>query len=114
MKRSVTIIFIFIAIAAFPQKLTISSKQCPTLFCRLSEGNRTMLLVDTGRTVIPYSLGEIEKFPFARFSKIQTRNRHDTIEAAATINGTHIVASSKPYAAARYATAPSGFTLPNG
>ncbi|HHT30334.1 MULTISPECIES: DUF3256 family protein [Petrimonas] len=94
MKRSVTIIFIFIAIAAFPQKIDDIFKTMPnSLLPGLSEGNRTMLLVDTGRTVIPYSLGEIEKLlHLPDFLKIQTSEIGTTqLKLLPLINGTHIV-----------------------
>lgn len=94
MKKIVTVLFIFIATSAFPQKIDDVFKTMPnSILPGLSDGNRTMLLVDTGKTVIPYSLGEIEKLAYAPdFLKIKTSGIGSTqLKLLPLINDTQII-----------------------
>lgn len=94
MKKIVTVLFIFIAASAFPQKIDDVFKTMPnSILPGLSDGNRTMLLVDTGKTVIPYSLGEIEKLAYAPdFLKIKTSGIGSTqLKLLPLINDTQII-----------------------
>ena len=60
MKKIFIAFFIFISTLAFSQKIDDVFKTMPNnIVPGLSDGNRTMLLVDTGKTIIPYPLGEI-------------------------------------------------------
>ena len=94
MKKIVTVLFIFIVTSAFPQKIDDVFKTMPnSILPGLSDGNRTMLLVDTGKTVIPYSLGEIEKLAYAPdFLKIKTSGIGSTqLKLLPLINDTQII-----------------------
>ncbi len=94
MKKIATLLFIFIATSAFPQKIDDVFKTMPnSILPGLSEGTRTMLLVDTGKTVIPYSLGEIRKLAHSPdFLKIRTSGIGTTqLKLLPLINGTYIV-----------------------
>lgn len=62
MKKLLVATFLFISVIACSQTIGDVFKTMPSrLLPGISEGNKTMLLVDTGRTVIPYELGQFEK-----------------------------------------------------
>lgn len=60
--RSILLLILFIAPMAQGQTVGDLFKSMPTeLIPGLSEGDKTMLLVDTGQTTVPYMLGEVKK-----------------------------------------------------
>ena len=62
MKKALVYIFLFISVTLSAQNIGDIFKQMPTnMLPGFTEANKTMLLVDTGKTVVPYALGEIEK-----------------------------------------------------
>ena len=94
MKKILITSFILISVVAFPQKIDNFFKTMPNFILPgLSESNKTMLLVDTGKTVIPYPLGEIEKLAYSpSFLKIKTSETGTTqIKLLPLINNTHII-----------------------
>lgn len=87
-------LLIFISTSAFSQKIDDVFKTMPnSILPGLSEGNRTMFLVDTGKTVIPYPLGEIEKLAYSpNFLKMKTSEIGTTqIKLLPLINDTQII-----------------------
>jgi len=94
MKKIFIAFFIFISTLAFSQKIDDVFKTMPNnIVPGLSDGNRTMLLVDTGKTIIPYPLGEIEKLAYSPdFLKIKTSEIGTTqIKLLPLINDTQII-----------------------
>lgn len=94
MKKIVTVLFIFIAVSAFPQKIDDVFKTMPNaILPGLSVSNRTMLLLDTGKTVIPYSLGKMEKLAYSSdFLKIKTSEIGTTqLKLLPLIDDTYII-----------------------
>jgi len=94
MKKIFIAFFIFISTLAFSQKIDDVFKTMPNnIVPGLSDGNRTMLLVDTGKTIIPYPLGEIEKLAYSPdFLKIKTSEIGTTqIKLLPLINDTQIM-----------------------
>lgn len=62
MKKIITALFILVSISAFSQKINEVFKTMPNhILLGLSEGNRTMMLVDTGKVIIPSEMGNFEK-----------------------------------------------------
>ena len=60
--RSILLLFLCICAGAISQTIGDVFKSMPTeLLPGLSDGNRTMLVVDTAQTAVPYPLGEIKK-----------------------------------------------------
>lgn len=62
MKQYILFFFLFFYLSGYGQ--TISSlfqSMPPDILPGVSEGNKTMLLVDTGKTTVPYVFGEISK-----------------------------------------------------
>ena len=94
MKKIIIAFFIFISTSVFSQKIDDVFKTMPnSVLPGLSESNRTMFLVDTGKTVIPYSLGKIEKLAYTPdFLKIKTSDIGTTqIKLLPLINDTKII-----------------------
>ncbi|MDO5664545.1 MAG: DUF3256 family protein [Bacteroidia bacterium] len=94
MKKRLFILLILVSTSAFSQKIDDVFKTMPnSILPGLSEGNRTMLLVDTGKTVIPYTFGEIEKLTYSPdFLKIKTSEIGTTqIKLLPLINDTQII-----------------------
>ena len=62
MKQFILLFLLMISSAVFSQTVGDLFKSMPAeLLPGVSEGNKTMLLVDTGKTAVPYPLGEIQK-----------------------------------------------------
>jgi hypothetical protein len=56
------LLLLMISSIAFAQNAGSLFKSMPSeLLPGVTEGNKTMLLVDSGKTVVPYTLGEIQK-----------------------------------------------------
>lgn len=74
MKKLFILLFTVIAMTGYGQTIADVFKTMPIgLLPGFSENNKVMLLVDTGKTVIPYALGEIEKLQYNRdYLKIKT------------------------------------------
>ena len=93
--RKITLsLFILISLSVFSQKIDDVFKTMPhTILPGLSESSRTMLLVDTGKTTIPYALGEMEKLAYtADFLKIKTSDIGTVqIKLLPLINNTQII-----------------------
>jgi hypothetical protein len=72
----VILFFLFLTSIAQAQQVGDLFKTMPTtLLPGLSDGNKTMLLVDTGRTTIPYAFGEITKEAYSTdYLKLKTSN----------------------------------------
>ncbi len=94
MKKLFFFLFVFVSVSVFPQKIDDVFKTMPNnILPGLTKGNRTMLLVDTGKTVIPYPLGNIEKLVHSvDFLKIKTSDAGTTqIKLLPLINNTQII-----------------------
>lgn len=94
MKKIFFFLFLFVSASVFSQKIDDVFKTMPNnIFPGLSDGNRTMLLVDTGKTVITYPLGNIEKLAHSvDFLKIKTSDAGTTqIKLLPLINNTQII-----------------------
>ncbi|WP_298653497.1 DUF3256 family protein [uncultured Proteiniphilum sp.] len=62
MRIFIGILFLLISLLAEGQNIGDLFKSMPSeLLPGVSEGNKTMLLVDSGETTVPYALGEIKK-----------------------------------------------------
>jgi hypothetical protein len=62
MRKSIFFFFLFFSTFTHAQTVGDLFKSMPAeLLPGVSEGNKTMLLVDTGKTAVPYPLGEIQK-----------------------------------------------------
>ncbi len=62
MRKILLFLSIFVISVSYGQNIGDLFKSMPTvLLPGISEGNKTMLLVNTGKTTIPYTLGEISK-----------------------------------------------------
>lgn len=62
MWKSIFFFFLFFSTITYAQTVGDLFKSIPVeLLPGVSEGNKTMLLVDTGKTTVPYPLGEIQK-----------------------------------------------------
>lgn len=96
MKRYITLLFIgFITLSTSGQTMDVVFKSIPDKFLpAFSEANKTMLLVDSSLSVIPYPLGEIERLDYSdtflslRTSKVGTMQ----IKLLSLVNNTKIVA----------------------
>lgn len=71
-----TLLFLFLSVSLLTQAQNIGElfKKMPAeLFPGVSEANKTMLLVDSGITSVPYALGEIKKLEQSHnYLKLQT------------------------------------------
>ena len=74
MKKITIPVFLLISIVVNAQTIDEVFKSMPAdLLPGISEGNRTMLLVDSNTTTVPYSFGEIKKLEVSDdYLKIQT------------------------------------------
>ena len=74
MRHFIWIIFLLLSLPTKAQTMGELFKTMPTdLLPGISEGNKTMLLVDSGQTAVPYALGEIRKLAQkADYLKIKT------------------------------------------
>lgn len=62
MQQSILFFFLLFSTLTHAQNVSDLFKSMPSnLLPGVSEGNKTMLLVDTGMTAVPYAFGEIEK-----------------------------------------------------
>ena len=62
MQRSILFLFLFFSMFGYGQTVGDLFRSMPSgLLPGVSEDNKTMLLVDTGQTVVPYAMGEIQK-----------------------------------------------------
>ena len=62
MQRNILFLFLFLSMSSYGQTIGDLFKTMPSLLLPgVSENNKTMLLLDTGTTVIPYTMGEIQK-----------------------------------------------------
>jgi len=62
MRQSILFFFLFLSILTQAQQAGDFFKSMPSeLLPGVSEGNKTMLMVNRSKTTVPYSLGEIEK-----------------------------------------------------
>jgi|AGTN01.1.fsa_nt_gi Protein of unknown function (DUF3256). len=62
MKKILLLAFLLMSVVIYGQTINDVFKSIPSnLLPGVSEGNKTMLLVDTGKTTVPYALGEIKK-----------------------------------------------------
>jgi len=87
-------LFVVFSFCSFGQKVADVFKTMPdSLLPCLSEDNKIMMLVDTGRTVIPYQLGEFEKLNHTdSYLNIRTSEAGTTqIKVLPLINNTKIV-----------------------
>lgn len=74
MKKLFIYIFLSLSITAQAQSISDVFKQMPAdMLPGFTDANKTMLLVDTGTTVVPYALGEMEKeFQTSDYLKLKT------------------------------------------
>ncbi len=74
MQRNILFLFIFFSMFGYGQTIgDLFRSMPPGLLPGVSEDNKTMLLVDTGTTVVPYAMGEIQKIRQSKdFLKIRT------------------------------------------
>ncbi|MDO5523012.1 MAG: DUF3256 family protein [Bacteroidia bacterium] len=94
MKKTLLLLLIFVSASAFSQKIDDVFKSMPNhIVPGLTDGNRTMFLVDTGQTAIPYPLGEIQKLAYSPdFLKIRTSEIGFTqIKLLPLVNNTQII-----------------------
>lgn len=70
----VILFFLFLSTFAHAQQVgDLFKRMPPSLLPGLSEGNKTMLLVDSGKTTVPYPLGEITKEAYSNdYLKLKT------------------------------------------
>lgn len=62
MQRNILFLFIFFTMYGYGQTIGDLFRSMPSgLLPGVSEDNKTMLLVDTGKTVVPYAMGEVHK-----------------------------------------------------
>ncbi len=62
MKQYILLFFIFISLTGYSQTIGSLFQSMPAdILPGVSEDNKTMLLVDTGKTTVPYTFGEISK-----------------------------------------------------
>jgi len=62
MQRNILFLFIFFSMFGYGQTIGDLFRSMPSgLLPGVSEDNKTMLLVDTGTTVVPYAMGEVHK-----------------------------------------------------
>jgi hypothetical protein len=62
MQRNILFLFLFLSMCSYGQTIGDLFRTMPSLLLPgVSENNKTMLLLDTGTTVIPYTMGEIQK-----------------------------------------------------
>ncbi|MBF6629328.1 MAG: DUF3256 family protein [Proteiniphilum sp.] len=62
MQRNILFIFLFLSLCSYGQTIGDLFRSMPSgLLPGVSENNKTMLLVDTGKTVVPYAMGEVQK-----------------------------------------------------
>ena len=98
MKHYIILLFSCIAFMGFGQKIDDVFKTMPDeLLPAFSEANKTMLLVDTSLSVIPYALGEIEKLEYSEtFLSIRTSEVGTMqIKLLPLMNNTQIIALIK-------------------
>ena len=98
MKQYILLLFSCIAFMGYGQKIDDVFRTMPDeLLPAFSEANKTMLLVDTSLSVIPYALGEIEKLEYSdtflsiRTSEVGTMQ----IKLLPLMNNTQIIALIK-------------------
>lgn len=99
MKRYISLFLIsYISFLSYGQTIDDVFKKMPNTFLPgFSEANKTMLLVDSSLSVIPYALGEIEKLEYSdtflwlRTSKVGTMQ----IKILPLVNNTQIIALIK-------------------
>ncbi len=98
MKHYILLFFSCIAFLSYGQKIDEVFKTMPDEFLpAFSEANKTMLLVDSSLSVIPYPLGEIEKLAFndtflsLKTSEVGTMQ----IKLLTLVNNTRIIALIK-------------------
>lgn len=62
MQRNILFFFLFLSLYSYGQTIGDLFRSMPSgLLPGVSENNKTMLLVDTGKTVVPYAMGEVQK-----------------------------------------------------
>lgn len=74
MKKLLVYIFLLLSVTAYSQSIGNIFKRMPAdMLPGFTDANKTMLLVDTGKTVVPYALGEIVKdFQTDDYLKLKT------------------------------------------
>lgn len=74
MRNFIRLSFLFVSLLANGQNIGDLFKSMPSsLLPGVSEGTKTMLLVDSGETTVPYALGEIRKYGQSNdYLKIET------------------------------------------
>ena len=98
MKQYILLLFSCITIFSYGQKIDEVFKTMPDEFLpAFTEADKTMLLVDSNLSVIPYALGEIEKLAYNEtFLSIKTSEVGTMqIKLLPLVNNTHIVAMIK-------------------
>lgn len=80
MRNFIWIFFLSVSLLAEGQNIGDLFKSMPSeLLPGVSEGNKTMLLVDSGKTTVPYALGEIKKLEQSSdYLKIKTSDAGTT------------------------------------
>ncbi|SFK95719.1 DUF3256 family protein [Proteiniphilum acetatigenes] len=80
MRNFIWIFFLSVSLVAEGQNIGDLFKSMPSeLLPGVSEGNKTMLLVDSGETTVPYALGEIKKLEQSSdYLKIKTSDAGTT------------------------------------
>ena len=80
MRNFIWLLFLSVSLLAEGQNMGDLFKSMPSeLLPGLSEGNKTMLLVDSGQTTVPYALGEIKKLAQSSdYLKIKTSDAGTT------------------------------------
>ncbi len=94
MKKIFFLLFLGISLCSYAQKINDVFKTMPShILPGLSEGNRTMLLVNTGTTVITYDMGKFEKqIHTDSYLKIKTSEAGFTqIKLLPLVNNTQII-----------------------
>lgn len=98
MKQYILLLFSCITLLSYGQKIDEVFKTMPDEFLpAFTEADKTMLLVDSNLSVIPYALGEIEKLAYSEtFLSIKTSEVGTMqIKLLPLVNNTQIVAMIK-------------------
>lgn len=98
MKHSILLFFSCIIFVSYGQKIDDVFETMPDYFLpAFSDANKTMLLVDTSLSVIPYPLGEIERLEYTdTFLSVKTSDVGTMqIKLLPLVNDTQIIAVIK-------------------